>query len=169
MTLARTARRTIVALSLSALPGIAIAQEKSIAIGADAPVVTIPTLDGDSVSLGQYIGKRPVLLEFWATWCKVCEALLPRLRAAHQEFGKDVEFIGINVAVNQKPDRVRRYVETEKPPFRTLFDTKGTAARPYGAQTTSYIVIIDRAGKIAYTGTGTEQHFEAALAKAAKP
>jgi hypothetical protein len=43
------------------------AQESGIAVGANAPVVTVPDLDGKAVDLGQYIGKKPVFLEFWAT------------------------------------------------------------------------------------------------------
>jgi thiol-disulfide isomerase/thioredoxin len=143
--------------------GIASAQETGIAVGARAPAAVVKDLDGDAVDLAQYIGRRPVLLEFWATWCEVCEALLPTVRAAHQEFGDRVEFFGVNVTVNQTPERVRDYVTAHHPPFRTLYDAEGAITRAYEAQTTSYIVIIDRVGKVAYTGTGASQDLAGAL------
>jgi thiol-disulfide isomerase/thioredoxin len=141
------------------------AQDNGIAVGTPAPTVALADLKGQRVDLGQFIGKRPVILEYWATWCTVCAKLMPRVRAAHDKYGRDVEFVGINVAVNQTIDRVRRYAATEKPPFLILYDAKGASARAYKASTTSYIVIIDRHGKVAYTGVGTEQQFEAALAR----
>jgi cytochrome c biogenesis protein CcmG/thiol:disulfide interchange protein DsbE len=115
------------------------------------------------VDLGRYLGRTPVLLEFWATWCEVCEALLPTVRAAHEAYGGRVEFFGINVTVNQTPERVRRYLESHHPPFRTLYDADGVATRAYQAPTTSFIVIVDRTGKVAYTGTGEGQDLAAAL------
>ena len=139
------------------------AQETGLAVGARAPVVAVKDLDGQSVNLGQYIGHKPVLLEFWATWCEVCRDLMPTVRAAHQEFGDRVEFFGVNVTVNQTPERVRRYVAAEHPPFRTLYDEEGVSIRAYEAPTTSYVVIIDRAGKVAYTGTGATQDLASAL------
>jgi thiol-disulfide isomerase/thioredoxin len=139
------------------------AQESGIAVGADAPVVTVPDLDGKAVDLGQYIGKKPVFLEFWATWCELCEELLPRVRAARAAYGDQVEFIGVNVTINQSRDRVRRYLEKHRPPFRTLYDEEGTSTRAYEAPATSYVVIVDRSGKIAYTGSGGTQEFDGVL------
>jgi thiol-disulfide isomerase/thioredoxin len=139
------------------------AQQSSSSVGSKAPVVTVADLDGQSVNLGQYIGKRPLLLEFWATWCELCEELLPRVRAAQATFGKDVEFFGINVTVNQTPEKVRRYLAQHKPAFRTLYDEQGTSTRAYQVPATSYIVIIDRHGTITYTGSGGTQDLDAPL------
>jgi redoxin len=69
----------------------------------------------------------------------------------------------VNVAVNQTPARVRRWIAENHPPFRTLYDAKGTSTRAYSAPATSYVVIVDRAGKVAYTGTGAEQDLATAL------
>ena len=159
-------RKTLVAaLLLTPMLGTAplCAQESGIAVGADAPVVTVRDLDGKAVDLGQYIGKKPVFLEFWATWCELCEELLPRVRAAHAAYGDQVEFLGVNVTVNQSRDRVRRYLEKHRPPFRTLYDEAGTSTRAYEAPATSYVVIVDRSGKIAYTGSGGTQEFDGVL------
>jgi thiol-disulfide isomerase/thioredoxin len=138
-------------------------QEAGIAVGARAPAVVVPSLDGAPVDLANLIGRKPFLLEFWATWCEVCEALLPTVRQAHASFGDQVEFLGVNVAVNQTPEKVRKYVAAKQPPFRTLYDSAGVSTRAYEAPTTSYIVIVDRSGKIRYTGIGEHQDLTATL------
>jgi thiol-disulfide isomerase/thioredoxin len=126
-------------------------------------------LDGKPVDLGRYLGKQPLFLEWWATWCEQCDALLPRVRAAKAELGDRVGFLGINVAVNQTPERVRRYIASTDVPFRTLYDGEGASTRAYAAPTTSYVVIVDRSGKVAYTGTGGDQDFMGALRQVAGP
>ena len=139
------------------------AQESGIAVGSAAPAVSVRDLDGNTVDLGQYIGKKPMLLEFWATWCELCEELLPRIRAAKAAYGSAVEFIGINVTVNQTPARVQRYLQEHQPPFRTLYDDEGASTRAYQVPATSYVVIVDRAGKVAYTGSGGTQDLDTPL------
>jgi len=139
------------------------AQETGYQAGDRAPVVVVNDLDGKPVDLGQYLGQVPVYLEFWATWCSRCEALMPTVRRAAAQFGDEVEFIGVNIAVNQTPRRVRRYLEERHPPFRTLFDNLGTSVRAFHAPTTSYVVIVDREGIIRYTGVGEDQDFDEIL------
>lgn len=158
---------TLVAALL--LPGSVRAQEEGIAVGTRAPAVVINDLDGHPVDLGAVIGKRPVLLEFWATWCELCKALYPTVEKAAARYGDRVAFYGINVTVNQTPARVRKYVAEHHPPFLTLYDDRGVGVRAYQAPTTSFIVIIDRDGKVAYTGSGVDQDLDAALAKVAGP
>jgi thiol-disulfide isomerase/thioredoxin len=155
-------------ICLGAGTGSLVAQEAGIGVGATAPAVKVNDLDGKPVDLAQYIGKKPVFLEFWATWCELCKELLPRVRAAQAAYGSDVEFIGINVTVNQSRDRVRRYLETEKPPFRTLYDDEGTSTRAYEVPATSYVVIVDRSGKVAYTGSGGSQEFDRVLQRVSR-
>jgi thiol-disulfide isomerase/thioredoxin len=158
-------RLSAVILLLAGLSRPALAQDEGIAVGSKAPAVVVNDIDGKPVDLGTYLGKQPVLLEFWATWCNVCEELLPRVRAAHQSYGKQVAFFGVNVTVNQTPERVRRWIASHDPPYRTLYDDRGVSTRAYEAPVTSYIVIIDATGKVAYTGTGAEQDIAGALAR----
>lgn len=153
---------TVACLALG-VPGRAAAQEGGIAVGTRAPAVVVPSLDGPPVDLGSLIGRKPFLLEFWATWCEVCEALLPTVRSAQRAYGDQVEFFGVNVAVNQTPERVRKYVASNRPPFRTLYDSAGVSTRAYEAPTTSFVVIVDRAGRVAYAGTGATQDLATAL------
>ncbi|MBL8976802.1 MAG: TlpA family protein disulfide reductase [Gemmatimonadetes bacterium] len=141
--------------------------ESGIRVGDRAPVLSVNDLDGKPVNLGQWIGKKPVLIEFWATWCSNCEELLPRFREAQKLVGDRVEFIGVNVTVNQTPARVRRYLEDHPIPFRVLYDDEGASTRAYLAPATSYVVIVDRAGNVVYTGVGADQRFEPALKRVA--
>jgi thiol-disulfide isomerase/thioredoxin len=130
--------------------------------------VTINDLDGNPLSFATFLGQRPALIEFWATWCPLCEKLLPQIKAAHSRFGDRVAFIGVNVTVNQSKTRVRRYLAEHAPPFVTLWDDQGVAVRAYDVTGTSFVVIVDGAGKIAYMGYGEDQDLMAALQKVAR-
>jgi thiol-disulfide isomerase/thioredoxin len=142
------------------------AQDLGLPVGAPAPKVSVKDLDGVEVDLGQWIGHKPVVIQFWATWCSNCEALIPKLKEASARVGDRAEFVGINVTVNQTPDKVRRYLAEHQPPFRVLYDTEGVSVRAYAAPATSYVVVVDRAGKIVYTGVGPDQEFGPSLYRA---
>jgi thiol-disulfide isomerase/thioredoxin len=168
--LAMASRCRVAALVLAAAGLVFIplrAQESGVDVGTTAPAVVVNDLNGRPVDLGQYLGKRPLFLEFWATWCEQCEDLLPKLRAASSRYRDKVEFFGINVTVNQTPERVREYLESRQPGFRVLYDDQGASIRAFEVPATSYVVVVDRAGKVAYTGVGGAQDFEAALRKVA--
>jgi len=150
-----------------ALPPALRAQDIGLPIGTRAPAVVVADLDGKSVDLGSYVGKQPVLLEFWATWCPLCKALEPALTAAHARYGRAVQFVAIGVGVNQTPASIRRHLAEHPLPFPVLFDAGGAAVRAYQAPTTSYIVLLDKAGKVTYTGAGAEQDVATALARVA--
>ena len=115
------------------------------------------------VDLGSVMGQRPVLLQFWATWCPKCEALHPEIVAAHARFRDRVQFFGIAVAVGQNPRRIRRHLEDHPLPFPMLWDGSGEAVRRFMAPTTSYIVILDHEGRVAYTGIDIGQDIRGAL------
>jgi thiol-disulfide isomerase/thioredoxin len=147
-------------------PGLAHAQDEGdmgIAVGATPPAVTIADLDGHAVDLGAIVGRKPVVFEFWATWCPLCQALLPKLEAAHARYGGRVEFVAIAVAINQSPSSVQRHLAKHPMPFRFLWDTDGNAVRAFQAPSTSYVVVLDGAGKVAYTGIGEDQDIDAAV------
>ena len=139
------------------------AQDIGLPLGTRAPAVTVQDLDGNTVDLGRYVGKQPVLLEFWATWCPLCKALEPALKAAHARYGATVQFVAVGVGVNESPASIKRHLAEHPLPFPVLFDANGDAVRAYQAPTTSYIVVLDRTGKVTYTGTGTDQDIGAAL------
>jgi thiol-disulfide isomerase/thioredoxin len=137
--------------------------EAGIPVGTKAPAVAINDLKGRPLDLGTVLGTKPVLIEFWATWCTSCQAMMPRLAAMRAEFGDAVEFIGINVTISETREGVAAYVREHAPPFRTLYDEAGDGARAYEPPATSFIVIVDAAGTVVYTGSGGNQNLEPAL------
>ena len=154
---------TTLALALAAAP--AWAQDGGIAVGAVAPSAGVETLDGKRIELGTLFGKTPVVLEFWAAWCENCEHLEPALRAAQTKYAGKVRFASIAVAINQSPERVRRWVAKHEPRRDFYYDRAGDAAEQYDAAATSFIVIVDRQGRVTYTGVGGEQDLDGEIAK----
>jgi thiol-disulfide isomerase/thioredoxin len=173
-TMASRVLATGVALTIGSLPVPVVspvgAQEAPIGLarGASPPGVALERLDGEGgvVDLGEVIGTRPVLLEFWATWCPNCEELHPHLLGAHRAYGDRVAFFAIAVGVNQSPRRIRRHLERHPLPFPMLWDERGAATRAFEAPNTSYIVVLDADGKVTYTGTGAHQDVAAAVRSA---
>lgn len=136
-----------------------------LAIGTVVTPVVVPDLDDQPFDFATVLGKKPVVVQFWATWCSICEALMPGMRAAKAQYGDRVEFIGVNVTVNQTPARVQRYLEEHDPPFRNLYDKRGLAVRAFEAPATGFITIVGADGKVAYTGSGERQDIVAALGR----
>ena len=152
---------------LSLLPALLRAQDViGIPVGETPPAVTLESLSGDSVALSQWIGKKPVIVEFWATWCPICAELLPRMEAAQKKYGDKAEFLVVAVAVNQSKNTVRRHLDKHPMPFTFLWDGNGAAVRAFQAPSTSYIAVLDAKGRVVYTGVGEDQDIEAALQRA---
>ena len=160
-------RTSLIAMWVVAAP-VLTAQETQIGLplGAKPDAPTIEDLDGRPVSLTRYVGGKPLVVEFWATWCPVCEELLPRMADAHRRYGERAEFLAIAVAVNQTQRGIRRHLERHPLPFPVLWDAGGRAVRAFMAPTTSYVVVLDREGRVVYTGTGEDQDIAAAVERA---
>ena len=142
------------------------AQESGIPVGSAAPAAKLETLDGKPADLGEYVGKGPVLIEFWATWCENCKALEPAILAAQKKYAGRVQFIGVAVSANQSAELVRRYVEKHGLAGTQLYDRKGLSIDAYDVPATSFVVVINKAGKVVYAGVGGRQDVDAAIKKA---
>ena len=154
-----------ISLAGGTVAGSAAAQDLGIEVGKRAPAAIVTTLDGKAVNIGAYVGKVPMFLEFWATWCPRCHELEPALLAAEKKYGARMKFIGVAVSVNQTPARVKAYGAKHGLKHLIVFDTQGNAADAYDAPATSYVVVVDRTGKVVYTGLGGDQNLEAAIKK----
>ncbi|MBC8087081.1 MAG: redoxin domain-containing protein [Phycisphaerae bacterium] len=146
--------------------GALFAQEEGIAVGSVAPNAALQLLDGRPVELNQFLGKKPVVMEFWATWCPVCKGLQPRIDAAIKKYGTQVTFITIAVSVNQTPARVAAWHKANPIATEMVYDANGKATGAYDPPATSYLVVVNKAGKVVYTGLGADQDVDGAIKKA---
>jgi peroxiredoxin len=161
-------RCALVALTLGALavrPVSLGAQGVGLDIGTRGPAAALVTLDGKAANLSDYVGKTPVLFEFWATWCENCAQLEPAMKAAYQKYSKDIKIVAVAVSVNQSPALIKAFTAKHMLPMDVLFDRDGNATDVYDAPATSYIVVLDKSGKVVYTGVGGRQNIEAAIKK----
>jgi len=150
-----------------ALPAVARGQHAiDLPVGATLPDLKVETLDGKPATLGAYIGKTPLLIEVWATWCENCKQLEPRILAAKKKYGNQVKFLGLAVSFNQSPQRVKLHMEKHGFDVETFYDRKGEADAVYGVKATSTVIVVNKAGKIVYAGAGGDQDIEGAIRKA---
>ncbi len=121
------------------------------AIGHPAPDFALTTLDGQPIALADLAGK-PVVLNFWATWCGPCRRELPSLQAAADRYGDDVLIVGVDQAEN--PQTVQRYVDELGLSFLIPMDTDSRVGQRYnvGGLPTTYF--IDPGGTIRYVWMG---------------
>jgi thiol-disulfide isomerase/thioredoxin len=139
-----------------------------IPVGATPAAPKIEDLSHNQVDLAKYVGHGPVLLEFWAQWCPICRELEPKMTAAHGKYGKQVTFIAVSVAVNETPASIQKHLTGHPMPYQVLWDSGGNATRAFQAVATSYVVILNAKGAVTYTGTGSDQDIDGALAKMLK-
>ncbi len=126
-------------------------------VGDPAPDFTLKTLDGEKVSLSDFKG-RPVLINFWATWCPPCRFEMPAIEKAWQQY-KDDGFVVLGVNVEEPISVVQRFVENFGLSFPVLLDYKGNVSDMYRLRAfpTSYFVGRDGKIVIAHRGMMTEQ------------
>ncbi|HPV77476.1 MAG: TlpA family protein disulfide reductase [Gemmatimonadetes bacterium] len=163
-------RLAIVALvggAVLAAPAAARAQYAiDLPLGSTLPDLKVETLDGKPANLAPFIGKSPLLIEVWATWCENCKQLEPKIIAAKKKYGTQVKFLGLAVSFNQSPQRVKLHMEKYGFDVETFYDRKGEADAVYGVKATSTVIVVNKAGKIVYAGAGGDQDIEAAIKKA---
>ncbi|TNF52349.1 TlpA family protein disulfide reductase [bacterium] len=115
-------------------------------IGKKAPAFSVKDLSDKRVSFSSYKGK-PILLNFWATWCPYCREERAFLNTLHSEF-KDRGLRIISVSTDRSADKVKSYAKKISMDFVVLHDTDREAASRYGVYSLPVTFLIDKNGII---------------------
>jgi len=113
-----------------------------------APDFTVYDTDGNAVSLSDFAGK-PVVVNFWATWCPPCKAELPDFEDAWRKYGEDVAFLFVNLADSRDTTEVvEAFMEDGGYEFPLYYDTDGDAAYAYGIYSIPVSLFVDAKGNL---------------------
>ncbi|MEW4282320.1 TlpA disulfide reductase family protein [Priestia koreensis] len=114
----------------------------SLEVGGLAPNFDLRTIQGKSAQLDDYEGK-PVLINFWATWCPPCRAEMPEIEEFYGKYKNDVVVLGINLTQTEASiDGVKAFVNEYNATFPVLLDEEMNVSTLYKVQgyPTSYFV-----------------------------
>lgn len=131
-------------------------------IGQPGPDMSITTLDGDTIDLGELYGKKPVYIKFWATWCVPCRQQMPGFQKFQAEHGDDIQVIAVNTGYADTAEAARIYREEMGLTMPITIDD-GTLAKALNLRVTPQHVLIDRDGQITYIGHRDDKALEEAL------
>lgn len=120
-----------------------------------APDFTVLDKDGNTVRLSEKFGK-PIVINFWATWCPPCKQELPDVDKLCKEYGDRVVFMMVNLTDGYRDtvDGTKRFVSGKGYTFPVYFDTKDNAASAYNVSSIPQTTFIDAKGNIYTTRIG---------------
>lgn len=114
-----------------------------------APDFTVEDADGNPVSLSDFVGK-PVVVNFWASWCGPCKSEMPAFQQAWETYGEQVEFLLVNLTDNQQETvaSAKSFLATTEYTFPVYFDTQLSGAMAYGVVGIPATYFIDKDGYV---------------------
>ncbi|MBA7693398.1 Thiol-disulfide oxidoreductase ResA [subsurface metagenome] len=115
-------------------------------VGKPAPDFQLPNLEGQVVSLSDFRGK-PVLLNFWATWCSPCRFEMPFIQSIFEE-SSDTGLVILAVDIGEAPSTVKDFIQSGNFSFPVLLDTSQDVALEYNIRGIPTTFLIDKDGII---------------------
>jgi thiol-disulfide isomerase/thioredoxin len=117
--------------------------------------------DGEKISLISFIGRKTVVVVFWATWCPVCKEEVPHLKKLHAN--PDLKVIAVNEGENIR--KVNSFIAENSIGYQVVLDPKASLAKAFGVPGMPYCVILDKSGVITYRNSGLPANLDTYLQK----
>lgn len=110
---------------------------------------TVTDMEGNTVKLSDSFGK-PIIINFWATWCGPCKSELPAFDAAYTEYGDDITFFMVNLTDGYRDtvQSVKDFISDNGYKFPVYFDTEYSGAEAYRVSSIPFTVVIAKNGNV---------------------
>ncbi len=113
-------------------------------VGKPAPDFQLQNLDGQSITLSNLKGK-PVLVNFWATWCSPCVSEMPYIQEIHEDWS-DSGLMVLTINMGDSASEVEQFLQEHNLSLPVLLDTKKAIAPKYGIRAIPTTFFIDKDG-----------------------
>src|SRR5437016_2508452 len=120
-----------------------------------APDFSAPALDGSTVALADFRGKKQLVVSFWASWCGPCRMEMPTLKAFYERNHKDSsEFELLAISIDEDTAAAKAFAGQQKLNFPVLLDDNQKIARDFKVNSIPSMFVIDKDGKLVYGHVG---------------
>lgn len=128
---------------------------------------TLPDLENKDFNLYERLQKGPVLIDFWATWCKPCIQALPYVDDIHKKYAEQgLQTVAITIDNPRGKSKVKPFVKSQGYSFEVLYDISMEVRKMFGGQDIPYTVLINQSGEIVYRHLGYSPGDEKKLGEA---
>ena len=124
----------------------------------------LKTVDNKRFEIKEYLDKGPVVIAFWATWCKPCRKELPAIKEVYEKYkDQGLTILAISIDSPRSLSKVKSFVKSSDLPYEFLIDPNGEQSTKLQVKDIPYTLLANKSGEIVYTHRGYREGDEKEL------
>ena len=118
--------------------------------GGELKDLTLMDINGNKVRLFELANDKPLLLYFWASWCKPCRVITPQVSTLAEEYKDRITVLGINVGGMDSLKVIKKYKNRHEINYPLLIDSDNETVEAYSVHAIPTVILLDKNGKILF-------------------